>query len=64
MANICSFLFVQLPVLVLRKRALIPLYLLIKTTNVMAVNKVIYSDCSTVVFLCDYPRVIRDLYLA
>lgn len=64
MANICSFLFVQLPVLVLRKGALIHLYLLIKTTKVMAVNKVIYRDCSTVVFLCDYPRVIRDLYLA
>ncbi len=64
MANICSFLFVQLPVLVLRKGALIHLYLLIKTTKVMAVNKVIYSDCSTVVFLCYCPRVIRDLYLA
>ncbi len=64
MANICSFLFVQLPVLVLRKEALIHLYLLIKTTKVMAVNKVIYSDCSTVVFLCYCRRVIRDLYLA
>ncbi|AUT34767.1 hypothetical protein BE1S18E01_21390 [Acinetobacter sp. BEC1-S18-ESBL-01] len=64
MANICSFLFVQLPVLVLRKGALIHLYLLIKTTKVMAVNKVIYSDCSTVVFLCYCRRVIRDLYLA
>lgn len=64
MANICSFLFVQLRVLVLRKGALIHLYLLIKTTKVMAVKKVIYSDCSTVVFLCDYPRVICDLYLA
>ncbi len=56
MANICSFLFVQLPVLVLRKGALIHLYLLIKTTKVMAVNKVIYSDCSTVVFFVLLPK--------
>lgn len=53
MANICSFLFVQLRVLVLRKGALIDLYLLIKTTKVMAVNKVIFvivqplSFCAT-----------------
>lgn len=45
MANICSFLFVQLRVAVLIKGRF-------------------YSDCSTVVFLCYYRRVIRDLYLA